>query len=207
MEDFYFLLHNPHFLPELAQHHSKALFRSPKSCFAFEDIESLPNPPPHHHWKTVYLSLALARILFSTVSLQHNFQYCFNPSSSTIILCFSSSKYGKDLLELHLTGVKLIDPFNTQVVTNLHLTLRCTSPLRESSRSHHYSLQATDPHHFRFVKNHLAPNNQQDEMSEFLGLQGFCNFSSAVLQPILAGLKFYSENKQLRIDKNCINLV
>lgn len=208
--NFIFLIVNGiFFLLESQQTYHKVYmntpYRSAKSLFSFEESESLPGTPQGLSWRTIHLSQDFAKVLFSNVSLEYNFPLTEHFSSNTIVLCFYSSIYANELLELHLTGVKLFDFDKIPIVSDLHLTLRCKSKT-EQSRSYHYTLQHSKSKHFRFVKNEFVANNQTDLMENFIGQQGFHNFSSAVFQPILRTLQGFSDNNRLRFEKNCIKL-
>lgn len=180
-------------------------FKSPKSTFAFERFEILPQTSNNQIWHTVTINKPFAYLLFQDISLQNNFLFTDNSSSSTVIINFYKTFYATESLELHLTGVKDIDSNNNDVISTLHLTLRHVSK-NLKSRSFYYELQASRRLDFRFTRNDYAENNQTDDMDEFLGFQGFHNFSSAVLQPILQGISMYFAEKKAFIDGRCLKL-
>ena len=180
------------------------LFKSPKSCFSFENIEALYTTPYRIPWQPNFLSQELGKILFSTVSLENNFPFTEHTSSDTIILCFYSSTYYNELLELHLTGVKSYDFYENPIIGDIHLTLRCKSPSKEKNCSYHYCIQSSNSKYFRFILNENLPNNQTDLMSEYLGQQGYYNFSSAVFQPILSVLESLVEKNKVFVENKCI---
>ena len=175
-----------------------------KKLFLFHPVESLPLTPESFSWKTVFLSQDLCKIVFSTVSLERGFSFFENSNSDTLILCFYCSIYGKETLELHLTGIKTQDHHMNPIVADLHLTLRCKNKEKINSKSFRYSLQCSGEAYFRFVLNETMPSNQNDEMQEFVAQQGCFYYSSATLHPILEVLKEFTTNQQVSLKKNCV---
>jgi hypothetical protein len=181
------------------------LYKSPKTCFGFEYVEKLPGTPENLDWKTVHMSARVSRVVFTKVSLENSYKYFKNSGSKTLIISFFQTIYCNEMLELHLTGVKEYDKNNNKILSDLHLTLRCTSS-KEKNRSYHYLLQNSNKVHFRLVLNTQKPNNQNDDMNEYIGQQGYCKYSSAVLQPILSSLSSLALNKGIVIYNQCIKL-
>jgi hypothetical protein len=171
-----------------------------------EEVESLPQPNQEKSWKTLNFTKKLGILTFQKTALSHGFDFCENSGSSTVIVSFFRTFYYGEQLELHLTGIKSIDFSGNESLIDLHLTLRNFSKIPKT-HSFYYLLQESSLKAFRFVRCDEIQGNQVDDMSEFLGQQGFFNYSSAVLQPFLETLHQLSSQGELIIRKGRLGLL
>jgi hypothetical protein len=169
------------------------MIKSSISVFAFEPIECLSDCPKGLFWRSVELTHNFGLHLLQHMAIEHNLQFTNHKSRSTIIVNLYTTRYMNEVIEMHLTGVKKLDLNAVEVITRLHLTVRvCAKEIK--AKSVYYDLQHGGGKFYRFVKNEFEDHNQNDNIDEFIGQQGFYNFSSAVLQKILTILADFHTN-------------